>query len=85
MKHEVLFSAKRKSKKLKCRLQQYLFGALRVKFTGNKNVFPPFFQSEEAAFRSGSLPVCFFERWNLPKLDVSLHVLIKEKQMLLDE
>ena len=31
MKHQVLFSLKDKSKKLKCRLLQFLFGALRVK------------------------------------------------------
>ena len=31
MKHEALFSLKDKSKKLKCRLLQFLFGALRVK------------------------------------------------------
>ena len=31
MKNQVLFSSKDKSKKLKCRLLQFLFGALRVK------------------------------------------------------
>ena len=31
MKNQALFSLKDKSKKLKCRLQQFLFGALRVK------------------------------------------------------
>ena len=31
MKNQVLFSLKDKSKKLKCRLLQFLFGALRVK------------------------------------------------------
>ena len=31
MKNQVLFSSKDKSQKLKCRLLQYLFGALRVK------------------------------------------------------
>ena len=30
MKHQALFSFKDKSKKLKCRLLQFLFGALRV-------------------------------------------------------
>ena len=34
MKNQVLFSSKDRSKKLKCRLLQVLFGALRVK---NKN------------------------------------------------
>ena len=35
MKNQALFSSKDKSKKLKCRLLQFLFGALRVKeFTG---------------------------------------------------
>ena len=31
MKNQVLFSSKDKSEKLKCRLLQFLFGALRVK------------------------------------------------------
>ena len=33
MKNQALFSSKDKGKKLKCRLLQFLFGALRVKFT----------------------------------------------------
>ena len=32
MKNQALLSSKDKSKKLKCRLLQFLFGALRVKF-----------------------------------------------------
>ena len=32
MKNQVLFSSKDKSKTLKCRLLQFLFGALRVKY-----------------------------------------------------
>ena len=32
MKNQALFSSKDKSKKLKCRLLQFLFGALRVKY-----------------------------------------------------
>ena len=32
LKHEALFSSKDKSKELKCRLRQFLFGALRVNF-----------------------------------------------------
>ena len=35
MKHQALFSLKDKSKKLKCRLLQFLFGALRVTFFAN--------------------------------------------------
>ena len=31
MKNQIVFSSKDKSKKLKCRLPQFLFGALRVK------------------------------------------------------
>ena len=31
MKNQALFSSKAKSRKLKCRLLQFLFGALRVK------------------------------------------------------
>ena len=34
MKNQALFSLKDKSKKLKCRLLQFLFGALRVKMYG---------------------------------------------------
>ena len=33
MKHQTLFYIKEKSKKLKCRLLQFLFGALRAKFS----------------------------------------------------
>ena len=33
MKNQVLFSSKDKSKKSKCRMLQFLFGALRVKFS----------------------------------------------------
>ena len=33
MKNQALFSSKDKSKKLKCRLLQFLFGPLRVKFS----------------------------------------------------
>ena len=36
MKNQALFSSKDKSKKLICRLLQFLFGALRVKFEDNK-------------------------------------------------
>ena len=32
MKNQALFSSKNRSRKLKCRLLQFLFGALRVKF-----------------------------------------------------
>ena len=35
MKNQALFSSKDKSKKLKCRLLQFLFGTLRVKTTSN--------------------------------------------------
>ena len=33
MENQALFSSKSKSKKLKCRLLQFLFGALRVKYS----------------------------------------------------
>ena len=40
MKNKALFFSKDKGKKLKCRLLQYLFGALRVKFfTQSESVF----------------------------------------------
>ena len=35
LKHQALFSSKDKSKKLKCRLLQFLFGALRVNIPVN--------------------------------------------------
>ena len=40
MKNQALFSSKDKSKKIKCRLLQFLFGALRVKQApkGNLNL-----------------------------------------------
>ena len=34
MKNQALFSLKGKSKKLKCRLLQFLFGVFRVKYPG---------------------------------------------------
>ena len=37
MKNQALFSSKDKSKKLKCRLLQFLFGALRVKSVLHRN------------------------------------------------
>ena len=39
MKNQALFSSKDKSKKLKCHLLQFLFGALRVKNSA-QHVFP---------------------------------------------
>ena len=39
MKNQALFSSKDKSKKLKCRLLQFLFGALRVKAGSIKNTY----------------------------------------------
>ena len=41
MKHQALFSSKDNSKKLKCRLLQFLFGALRVKCGYRKHIFCP--------------------------------------------
>ena len=47
MKHQALFSSKDKSKKLKCRLLQFLFGAFRVKviygMEGEKSLQEPGF------------------------------------------
>ena len=40
MKNQVLFSLKDKSKKLKCRLLRFLFGALRVKASKDTLVKP---------------------------------------------
>ena len=39
MKNQALFSAEDKSKKLKCCLLQFLFGALRIKMLPNKRSF----------------------------------------------
>ena len=41
MKDQALFSSKDKSKKLKCRLLQFLFGALRVNADVTKSPFYP--------------------------------------------
>ena len=38
MKHQALFSSKDKSKKLKCRLLQFLFSALRVNVSSYDSV-----------------------------------------------
>ena len=40
MKHQALFSSKDKSKELKCRLLQFLFGALRVKKIEKRAMYP---------------------------------------------
>ena len=37
MKNQALFSSKGRSKKLKCRLLQFLFGALRVKYLHHRS------------------------------------------------
>ena len=39
MKIQALFSSKDKSKKIKCRLLQFLFGALRVKYEKTRKAF----------------------------------------------
>ena len=39
MKNQALFSSKDKSKKIKCRLLQFLSGALRVKNSSTINIF----------------------------------------------
>ena len=39
MKNQALFSSKDKSKKLKCRLRQFLFGALRVNISISHDIF----------------------------------------------
>ena len=39
LKYQALFSSKDKSKKLKCRLLQFLFGALRVNGVGGRGLF----------------------------------------------
>ena len=39
LKYQALFSSKDKSKKLKCRLSQFLFGALRVNGVGGRGLF----------------------------------------------
>ena len=38
MKNQALFSSKNKSKELKCRLLQFLFGALRIKTKNMTNL-----------------------------------------------
>ena len=48
MKNQALFSLKDKSKKLKCRLQQFLFGALRVKRVKSELPFPTLYLQGKA-------------------------------------
>ena len=52
MKYQALFSSKDKSKKLKCRLLQFLFGALRVKMLLSAC---PCLQQEQFVLRTLSL------------------------------
>ena len=42
MKNQALFSSKNRSKKVKCRLLQFLLGALRVVY-GNERIRGPYF------------------------------------------
>ena len=46
MKNQALFSSKDKSKKLKCRLLQFLFDALRVKEMHNNNLLHIYYSKE---------------------------------------
>ena len=56
MKNQALFSSKHKSKKIKCRLLQFFFGALRVNHTFSlllyikSSMFTFFFQHQMAVF-----------------------------------
>ena len=53
MKHQALFSSEDKCKAIKCRLLQFLFGALRVKST-----FPPCQLDEMLMWANWSLYTC---------------------------
>ena len=52
MKSQALFSSKDKSKILKCRLLQFLFGALRVKMYRYMDMFYAIFSKEETFMTS---------------------------------
>ena len=65
MKNQALFSSKNKSTKLKCRLQQFLFGALSVKIMASQttdtsplqtNFTPVFLQSAGPRSAIGRAP-----------------------------
>ena len=71
MKNQALFSSKDKSKKLKCRLLQFLFGALRVKPQTNNQPYNIIHISTMANIYnhktpSGNEP--FFDQWICPSL-----------------
>ena len=50
MKNQALFSLKDKSKKLKCRLLQFMFGTLRVKATSLNRLFKKLIFSFKKSF-----------------------------------
>ena len=54
MRNQALFSAKDKNIKLKCRLLQFLFGALWVKSKSSLNLDNTFFQNFFRAFEKES-------------------------------
>ena len=56
MKNQALFSSKDKSKKLKCRLLQFLFGALRVERKKNAFVGANLFLSEKTVLEGRNHP-----------------------------
>ena len=57
MKNQALFSSKDKSKKIKCRLLQFLFGALRVKISRAKHKPPLSFTAFLKCISTDSLHV----------------------------
>ena len=60
MKNQALFSSKDKSKKLKCRLLQFLFGTLRIKM--KKNSYPSIYFSNQhqSDFSMFLIIMCFY-------------------------
>ena len=57
MKNQALFSSKYKSKKVKCRLLHFLFGALRVKFRSDE--FISSFRGSGGCFISTAFSIKF--------------------------
>ena len=73
MKYQALFSSKDKSKKLKCHLLQFLFSALRVKFSCKYTylkLFPPKKRELKIA-RTFLIVECYQKILTVMKIDVN--------------
>ena len=67
MKNQALFSSKDKSKKFKCRLLQFLFGALRVKESVKlQEIHPSTFKKKQMSptYKKCIVATIFYGIWN---------------------